>query len=188
MSTPLPDTPADAVRGMPSAATLATLREVVHSDPYHRQFRPLLDAIDVLTVQVRARKLSPDLAAGITVKGEALREAVARCGRDIVHAAVGDPIPRATLLLTTLRQAYDRLARVRIALSESEYCLLTTGHPEFGTECTLSVGDRFVTEINHADPLSAILAADARLRAGEDDTDPTLDLRQGGGRDTEPRT
>ncbi len=29
-------------------STLATLREVVNGDPYHRQFRPLLDEIDRL--------------------------------------------------------------------------------------------------------------------------------------------
>ena len=28
---------------------IAVLREVIHSDPYHMQFSPLLDAIDTLT-------------------------------------------------------------------------------------------------------------------------------------------
>ena len=45
--------------------------------------------------------------------------------------------------------------------------LITQGHPEFGIEITLSVGDEYLTLSNQPDPLTAILNARRRFDAGE---------------------
>lgn len=40
--------------------TLATLREVVYGDPYHRQFLPLIDEIDWLRAELAAAHAAID--------------------------------------------------------------------------------------------------------------------------------
>ncbi len=41
-------------------STLATLREVVNGDPYHRQFQPLVDEIDWLRAELAAAHAAID--------------------------------------------------------------------------------------------------------------------------------
>jgi len=75
-------------------------------------------------------------------------------------------------LWTTLKAAAEEYARLRAAanaLNAASYVMLTTGHPEFGTECTMSRGDAHVTVIEHQDATAAIVEAAERLDRGEDD-------------------
>jgi hypothetical protein len=57
-------------------------------------------------------------------------------------------------------EMFDMLAE---ALEGVEHLLLTTGHPEFGIECSITIGDDYVTVINQPDELTAIIAARREL-------------------------
>jgi broad-specificity NMP kinase len=49
------------------------------------------------------------------------------------------------------------------SLEGVEHLILTTGHPEFGIECTITIGDDYATVINQPDELTAIIAARREL-------------------------
>lgn len=55
------------------------------------------------------------------------------------------------------------------ALAGASDLWLTQGHPEYGIECTITVGGEFVTVVNQPDPLTAIIEARRRFDAGERD-------------------
>ena len=57
-------------------------------------------------------------------------------------------------------EMFDMLAE---ALEGVEHLILTTGHPEFGIECTMVIGDTDATVINQPDELTAIIAARREL-------------------------
>jgi hypothetical protein len=57
-------------------------------------------------------------------------------------------------------EMFDMLAE---ALEGVEHLLLTTGHPEFGIECSITIGEDYATVINQPDEVTAIIAARREL-------------------------
>ena len=49
------------------------------------------------------------------------------------------------------------------ALTGVEHLLLTTGHPEYGIECTITIGEDYATVINQPDEVMAIINARREL-------------------------
>lgn len=62
---------------------------------------------------------------------------------------------------------YHSLEAIQAALKDVGYLLLTTGHPEFGIECTISGQNDWVTVVNQPDEISAIIEARRKYDAGE---------------------
>lgn len=62
---------------------------------------------------------------------------------------------------------YHSLEDIKAALKDVGYLLLTTGHPEFGIECTISGQNDWVTVVNQPDEISAIIEARRKYDAGE---------------------
>ena len=57
-------------------------------------------------------------------------------------------------------EMFDMLAE---SLEGVEHLTLTTGHPEFGIECSITIGNDWMNVINQPDRVTAIIAARREL-------------------------
>lgn len=65
--------------------------------------------------------------------------------------------------LTEMQIKAEKFTALVDALEGVEHLLLTGGHPEFGIECSITIGDDWVTVINQPDEVTAIINARREL-------------------------
>ncbi len=73
-------------------STLATLREVVYGDPYHRQFLPLIDEIDWLRAELAAAHAAIDRVRALHGK-RTCRQNCLKCEPECIECGAVYPCP-----------------------------------------------------------------------------------------------
>lgn len=83
--------------------------------------------------------------------------------KDPLEVARAKQLVRLVEGLVLERDRLESLDQLNADLETVTDILVTTGHPEFGIECTLAVDDRSITVINQPDVFTALRTAFTQL-------------------------